>query len=363
LSLIKELRRRLARKLAPFIGSELAPHIIHEIDARVAAAVDGVDSRASAAMEDMSQQIAGLSQQITDLSNKQASFTYQIYRPNQIVSKSISGEYMRASNAQARDFFHPKFAQFCQSFGWPLFLDRKLWEYAFIYEHLNRAGVLAPGSRGLGFGVGLEALPALFASLGVSITATDAPTAGQWTGQHSESVEQLFNPDVISRELFDRRVRFEPCDMNNISTHLSDYDFCWSSCALEHLGSLQHGCDFVINSVEKTLKIGGVACHTTELNLSSDEHTVEHPDVSLYRKRDLERLCATLADRGHLVEPLRIEPGDLPPDYLVDAPPYTGDPHLKMLFGEYVTTSVGIVVRRGPPNQVAQGRPVYNCKD
>ena len=135
--------------------------------------------------------------------------------------------------------------------------------------------------------------------------------------------------------------------MNAIPDHLKEFDFCWSSCALEHLGSLQHGCDFIINSVEKTLKIGGVACHTTELNLTSDTETLEHPETVLYRKSDLQRLCATLVERGHIVEPLCIEPGDLLPDYLVDVPPFSGDPHLKLMLGQFATTSVGIVMRRG----------------
>ena len=135
--------------------------------------------------------------------------------------------------------------------------------------------------------------------------------------------------------------------MNDISDSLTEYDFCWSSCAFEHLGSIQNGIDFFINSVEKTLKVGGVACHTTELNLTSDIDTLETGGCVLYRKRDLVQLSAALEERGHWVEPLRIEPGDLPPDYLVDIPPYASNPHLKVLLAPYVTTSVGIFARRG----------------
>src|SRR5215469_5473246 len=47
-------------------------------------------------------------------------------------------------------------------------------------EHLRRAGTLRSGMRGLCFGVGMEKLPSLFASLGVHITATDAPVPGRW---------------------------------------------------------------------------------------------------------------------------------------------------------------------------------------
>jgi hypothetical protein len=280
---------------------------------------------------------------------------YQLYQPNRIATVSAAGEYMAASNALARDFLHTEYREFCRLCGnyfphnHPFTMHRKLWEWAFIYERLHKAGVLRRGTQGLGFGVGDEKLPSLFASLGARIMATDAPVGGHWQafGQYAGSKQQLFYADTISQELFDDRVSFEFCNMNDIPAHLTDYDFCWSSCAFEHLGTLQRGIDFVINSIERTLKVGGIACHTTELNLSSNDETIETGVDVIYRKKDLEQLCRILEERGHWVEPLRIEPGTLPPDYLVDLPPYHADPHLKLLLGGYVTTSVGLVARRG----------------
>jgi hypothetical protein len=276
-----------------------------------------------------------------------------VYLPNTIVSRPAQEEYMLASNALARDFFHPEFRAFYEDrlkLGQMTTIHRKVWEFAYVFHHLNRLGALKPGARGLGFGVGSERLPAIFASMGVDVTATDAPhDVGGWreTGQYSASLEDLFHPDIISRETFDRLVHYQGADMNNIPDELTGYDFCWSSCALEHLGSLQNGMDFIVNSVEKTLRVGGVAVHTTELNLSSNEETLETEGCVLYRKQDLERLCQRLEERGHWVQPLRLEPGDLPPDYLVDLPPYSSNPHLKLMLASYVTTSVGIVAKRG----------------
>jgi hypothetical protein len=276
-----------------------------------------------------------------------------LYLANSIVANTGEGEYLVPSNPVARDFFHPEFQAFCEErLREPALgvMHRKTWEFAYIFHRLNRAGVLRPGARGLGFGVGSEQMPAIFASMGAEITATDAPMdiAG-WkeTGQYSGSKDNLFFPKIIKRKIFDKMVHFEGCDMNNISPDLKDFDFCWSSCALEHLGSIQHGLDFILNSVENTLKIGGYACHTTELNMSSDDDTLETEGCVLFRKKDLVGLCKKLEERGHWVEPLRIEPGDLPPDYLVDVPPYASNPHLKLLLASYVTTSVGLIVRRG----------------
>src|SRR5262249_16808542 len=140
------------------------------------------------------------------------------------------------------------------------------------------ADMLRDGRRGLGFGVGREGLPAVFARLGAAVTATDSPgDAEDWgdSGQHGSTREDLFYPHIIGRALFDDRVRFEPCDMMQIPEHLNGFDFCWSSCCFEHLGTLQRGLDFVLSSVERCLVPGGIACHTTEFNLSSDDETIE----------------------------------------------------------------------------------------
>ena len=108
--------------------------------------------------------------------------------------------------------------------------------------------------------------------------------------------------------------------------------------------------DFIINSV-KTLKIGGVACHTTELNLSSNDQTIELPGISFYRVKDIEQLFGELSDSGHDVDPLRVEWGDLPADDFIDEISAEGTypqvVHLKLKWGDYTMTSLGIVVRRG----------------
>ena len=347
---------RLSAKIAPLVQAELVETLISELHRHFQEhLLPGLQGRVGAMVE------ASLSEHLEailsrDLPERVESIIdraltakpVQIYKPSAVVAGSIKGEYMTASIPLARDFLHPSYREFCEVYKLPMQLHRKWWEYAFIYQRLSEAGVLRPGLRGLGFGVGTEKLPSFFAGLGVHVMATDAPVGTNWSGSGSEAdhKNRLFHPDMIDRDTFENRVSFQYCDMNDISGHLSGYDFCWSSCSFEHLGSLQNGIDFVIKSVE-TLKVGGVACHTTELNLSSNEETVESGGTVLYRKKDLEQLCATLEEHGHWAEPLRIEPGTWPPDYFVDVPPYASDPHLKLLIGSYVSTSVGIVARRG----------------
>jgi hypothetical protein len=104
---------------------------------------------------------------------------------------------------------------------------------------------------------------------------------------------------------------------------------------------------FVVNSVERTLKIGGTAVHTTEFNLSSNTDTVTEGDTVIYRKRDIEELVKRLEDRGHHVQPFRVAPDSHYLDSFVDVPPYTSNPHLKLQLGKFVATSVGLVITRG----------------
>ncbi len=260
---------------------------------------------------------------------------------------------MQFSNCTAADFFHPRFQEIRGLINHWFTFHRKLWEWVYIIHHLIESGEVKPGARGLVFGVGSERLPAYFASLGASIVATDAPSeiseANGWkaTGQYSSSLDNLRHKDIVDDAVFDKLVSYETCDMNAISEHLQGFDFNWSSCCFEHLGNLGAGMQFVINAVEKTLRVGGIAVHTTELNLSSNDDTVTEGDTVIYRRRDIEELIGQLRARGHEVEELRIAPDAHPLEYYVDMPPYRQEPHLRLLLEQYVATSVGIVVRRG----------------
>ncbi|AOJ26331.1 hypothetical protein WJ12_07775 [Burkholderia seminalis] len=259
--------------------------------------------------------------------------------------------FMQYSTCSAADMLHPEHARVCAMLCLPPMYQRKFWEWTYIIHHLNRLGMLTPGRRGLGFGVGQERLPALFAKLGCFIVATDAPPEiGQssgWsqTGQHSNALNELRFPNIVADEIFDRAVTHQHCDMNAIAPSLRDFDFNWSSCCFEHLGNLEAGLQFVINSMD-TLKPGGVAVHTTEYNLSSNDDTSSEGGTVIYRKRDMEELVMRLRNRGYEVESFAPAPHAHALDFHVDAPPYSNNPHLKLRLAGYTTTSAGICIRR-----------------
>lgn len=227
-------------------------------------------------------------------------------------------------------------------------VHRKLWEWAFIYHHPDREEKLFEGARGLGFGIGQERLPAAFAARGCSILATDGPPelAGHWGRQeYSRDKSQLFYEGIVHPAAFNSLVNLSTCDLNAIPSSLANFDFCWSACALKHLGTLHKGIGFVFDSM-KTLKHGGIAVHTTELNLSSDDDTVTEGETVLYRRKDIATLYRVLRDAGHRVRPIPVKVGSAPLDHHMDVPPYTHNPHLKLQLMNYVTTSIRIVVER-----------------
>lgn len=159
--------------------------------------------------------------------------------PTEVFSGTGNQPYMAVSHPLAADFYHPEFAAFLAGIGHPFQMHRKLWEYGYIAHKLASAGMVKTGNRGLGFGVGQERLPALFAQAGCIITATDAPPdiGEAWTGsmEYSGDARDLSFQGIISEEDFLSRVSFQICDMNALGEHLRGYDFCWSACCLEHL--------------------------------------------------------------------------------------------------------------------------------
>lgn len=232
----------------------------------------------------------------------------------------------------------------------PGHLHRKVWEYCYIAQALSERGMLRAGRTGLGFAVGQEPLPALFASFGCSIIATDLATEqaaqGGWveTNQHAASLQGLNQRGICLEAEFQRRVQFRFADMRTLPPDLGPVDFLWSNCAFEHLGSLSAGLDFVRESLQY-LRPGGVAVHTTEYNTSLDASTLDTGGTVLYRRQDLEGLARQLKSDGFHID-IHFQEGNSPGDKMIDRPPYSHYVHLKLEFAGFITTSFGIIVEK-----------------
>jgi SAM-dependent methyltransferase len=286
----------------------------------------------------------------------------------------LAGPQVRLPEAPARagltsrtcrqaDIESPWLRHWCGALGTTPFYHRKLWEDCFILQVLWEAGLLKPGGRALGFAVGQEPLPAILASRGVEVLATDIAAedarAQDWiaTGQHGASTDKLFRPHLSDRASFDRLVAFRSADMAALPEELLDgsRDIVWSACSMEHLGSHERGLAFV-EAAMRCLRPGGIAVHTTELNLDAEGETLGQGNTMLYQLRHLEALSARLAALGHTMLPLSHQhpPGIM--DQFVDVPPYEegrvplgplSPPHLRLSIAGYPCTSVGIVVIAG----------------
>jgi hypothetical protein len=258
---------------------------------------------------------------------------------------------LRSSTCKQADFHSRAYHDWCAEINVSPRFHRKQWEFYYIGRALTERGLLTLGKRGLGFGVGKEPLAAVFARAGCELLLTDmaldeAKEQG-WatTNQHATNVGDLNIRNLCPQEKFLAQVRFETADMNHIPDDFRDFDFCWSSCALEHLGSIDLGLSFITRSLD-CLKPGGIAVHTTEFNVCSNDATLDNASTVLFRRRDLDRLQSQLAAAGHTMEPLVFDFGNEPLDAYIDMPPYKTNKHLKLALAEWVTTSVGIIVRK-----------------
>ena len=93
---------------------------------------------------------------------------------------------------------------------------------------------------------------------------------------------------LARRRAIRRSVTYQNIDMRDLSSVPKEmFDFSWSSCSFEHLGSLEVGLKFLIHSMD-CLKPGGIAVHTTEFNVSSNDATLETGNCVIYRRKDIE---------------------------------------------------------------------------
>jgi hypothetical protein len=245
---------------------------------------------------------------------------------------------------------HPIYREWCETWKHSPIYHRKQWEFVYICQVLKQHGSLERGKRGIGFGVGREPLSAIFATYGIDVLATDAPngSSSAWgrTEQYAAGMKELLWPEICSAELLAEQVRFMSVDMNNIPKNLrqGEYDFAWSACSLDHLGTLQAGLDFIYQSL-KCVKPGGIGVYTTEYNMSSNVDTITHGPTVIYRRKDLEVFADILRNVGYDPAPFDFDTGDLPHDSYIDKPPYQQTPHLRMYYRNIATTSVGLYVR------------------
>jgi SAM-dependent methyltransferase len=218
-------------------------------------------------------------------------------------------------------------------------------------EALHERGLLRDGVKALGFGVGQERLPALFAKYGVRVMATDQDfttrKAGHWAKHElAHGTQDLNRFKICDPEKFKDNVEYMPVDMTNIPKQLAgEYDFLWSNCALGHLGDIEKSLKFIKSSLD-CLKPGGWAVHTTEFNILSDEETVTSGSTVVFRARDIYELQKSLTEKGYIVSPFILTLGNDPKDQRVSMRPIFGNDLSKIQVMGYLATQIVLIIQR-----------------
>lgn len=249
------------------------------------------------------------------------------------------------------EFSEPCYNTWCTQIKEPPVTHRKQAEFVMICEALQRMKMLQHGKHGVGFAVGDEPLPALFASLGCKVLATDLDLdderTSKWMATNQTcTIDSLNNRGICEPTEFTERVKYRAVDMNRIPSDIGLCDFLWSACAVEHLGSIELGSNFIVNTLD-IIKENGVSVNTLEYNVSSNWNTVEKGETVLFRQQDILNIIKRAKAKGfETVGTPSFDIGDGKLDRYVDLPPYRRSPHIKLEIDKYVCTSFILILKK-----------------
>lgn len=356
------LARRGRARLRRAVGTDPATlrRMVDEADDRGAALVDAEGRPNIGATSALTRELEALRLNQRTLA-QEAALVLQARRPARRVANPVRVGLASKPPTQA-DIESEWLAYWCNRLRLEPLYHRKVWEHAYVIQALSEHGVLRYGARVLGFGCGREPIPSLLASLGVRVTASDlsaedAVEAG-WGGDRAGALDELWRPGICSEATFRRQVELRAVDMGAIPEDLTGYDACWSVSALEHLGSLRRGAEFILDSV-RTLRPGGVAVHTTQYNFGPGEETIDNWPTVLFRRFHLETIAEKLEARGCSVAPFSFDLGTGFLDRFIDMPPFAPGEglldhrweklppaHLRLLVDGFPCTAFGLIVRK-----------------
>ncbi len=257
----------------------------------------------------------------------------------------------------AADWFHPEIQQIIQHElrEVPRF-HRKQWEFAMIFHALQRLGKLREDTLGLSMGGGRELVAYALAQHVRQLIITDLyETNTTWDCARTE------DPDEFIRRnkpfpVDDAKLKALRMDMRKLHFPDGTFDFCYSTCAVEHIGGRE---DFVqhFNEVARVLKDDGVYVFTTEVLFEEETIRDDHNYVfslpflyDIFLECDLvpeERFDATIAPhKTNYPQPSTLKqltnfiPDNLAQALLQEAP------HIQLLRGKHPFTCALFIMRK-----------------
>jgi len=245
-----------------------------------------------------------------------------------IVDRAPSFVRPLSQACSAAQFSEPAMKFWCDRLHIDHRLHREVWERCYAAQALASHGRLAPGRKGLCLETPDLQMPRLFRSYGCSLVVahSDAARVQEW---------MTFDPKT---EWADRA--FELRHPLAGSANGGDFDFIWSSKSMAQQGSIAAGRQMV-EAALSWLAPGGVAVFTLDY-VCDDNYTTELP---FWGRHHLLNLLDDLARRGFGVA-VNLHQGADAADRDVDQPPYRSEPHIKVMIGDRIYTSFGIIVSK-----------------
>lgn len=146
---------------------------------------------------------------------------------------------------------------------------RKQWEFAMIFLALKKLGMLNANMTGLSLGGGNERVLYSIAQHVNKLIVTDLYDADTtWDCAKTKDPDEYIKASKPF-DVDDSKIKALRMDMRYLDFEDNTFDFCYSSCAIEHIGDFE---DFVrhLDEVYRVLKEDGVYVFTTELKIGSD---------------------------------------------------------------------------------------------
>lgn len=151
--------------------------------------------------------------------------------------------------ADAIDFFHSEIIENIFKTGEKPRLHLKQWEYAQVLRGAYISGKYNDKSIMLGLGCGQEKTIPILAQAAKRVYVTDLYSENAQWDVAKGNAAQLYSTS--------RNIKVLNMDMRNISFENNTFDFIWSICALEHIGTPEEILN-TLNEIYKVLKPDGV---------------------------------------------------------------------------------------------------------
>lgn len=190
----------------------------------------------------------------------------------------------------AADWFDEEFAEVIKNeLREPARFHRKQWEFAQIFLSLRKLGFLNPDKVGLSLGGGNERLLYSIANHINKLIVTDLyDDSTDWDCARTNDPNEYIRASKPF-PVDDDKIEALRMDMRYLDFEDNSFDFCYSSCAFEHIGHYE---DFTkhLSEVNRVLKEDGVYVFTTELQF--DEETIKDPHNYIFSKDYLTNLIS-----------------------------------------------------------------------